>query len=39
MADNMRRYKYAGGDRGLLYRFFYNPVASKLVTYLPETLA
>jgi hypothetical protein len=39
MAENMRKYKYAGGDRGILYRFFYNPVASKLVTYLPETLA
>ena len=39
MAENMRIYKYAGGDRGFLYRCFYNPVASKLVTYLPETLA
>lgn len=35
----MKQYKYAGGDTGILYRFFYNPVALKLVSYLPETIA
>lgn len=38
-ADMLKQYKYAGGDSGILYRYFYNPVALKLVTYLPETLA
>ena len=38
-AEGLKAYKYAGGDAGILYRFFYNPVALKLVTYLPETLA
>ena len=38
-ADMLKHYKYAGGDSGILYRYFYNPVALKLVTYLPETLA
>ena len=38
-ADMLKQYKYAGGDSGILYRYFYNPVALKLVSYLPETLA
>ena len=38
-AGMLKQYKYAGGDSGILYRYFYNPVALKLVTYLPETLA
>ena len=38
-AEGLKRYKYAGGDTGILYRYFYNPVALKLVSFLPETLA
>ena len=36
---NLRNYKYAGGDQGYLYVYFYNPVAKTIVEYLPETLA
>lgn len=38
-AVKLREYKYAGGDNGILYKYFYNPVALKLVQYLPDTLA
>ena len=38
-AEKLKQYKYWGGDTGFLYRLFYNPVANKLVTYLPDTLA
>ena len=38
-AEGLKAYKYAGGDSGIMYKFFYNPVALKLVAYLPETLA
>jgi len=38
-AEGLKLYKYAGGDSGILYKYFYNPVALKLVSYLPETLA
>lgn len=38
-AEKLKQYKYCGGDTGLLYRLFYNPVATKLVTFLPDTLA
>ena len=37
--EGLKLYKYSGGDSGILYRYFYNPSALKLVTYLPETLA
>jgi len=39
MIYNLRRYKYAGGDTSFMYKLFYNPVALKLVSYCPETLA
>jgi len=35
----LRQYKYAGGDNGIIYRYFYNPVANKIVHYLPEKMA
>jgi ethanolaminephosphotransferase len=35
----LRKYKYAGGDQGLMYIYFYNPIATKFVNYLPEFLA
>ena len=35
----MQRHKYSGSDEGLLYKWFYNPVANKLVTYLPDWIA
>ena len=38
-AENLKLYRYAGGDSGYVYRYFYNPAATKLVTYLPDTLA
>lgn len=38
-AENIKQYKYFGGDTGFLYRFFYSPLADKIVTYLPESLA
>jgi len=37
--ENLKLHKYAGGDRGFLYIYFYNPVATKIVNFLPETLA
>ena len=37
--ENMKRYKYKGGDDGLVYRYFYNPVATRMVEYLPDWLA
>ena len=39
MAQNLKLYKYAGGDSGLIYVYFYNPIAKRLVEYLPKTLA
>lgn len=38
-AEKLKLYKYAGGDAGLLYIYFYNPVSRRLVEYLPDTLA
>jgi hypothetical protein len=35
-ANKLKLYKYSGGDTGIVYRFFYNPLAVKLVTFLPE---
>ena len=36
---NLKRHKYSGSDLGLLYKWFYNPVATKLVTCLPDWIA
>jgi phosphatidylglycerophosphate synthase len=36
---NLRAYKYAGGDFGLMYVYFYNPVARWLVEKIPEWIA
>lgn len=30
-AAKLVQYKYAGGDTSIMYKFFYNPVANKLV--------
>ena len=30
-ADKLKEYKYAGGDAGIIYKIFYNPLALKLV--------
>lgn len=38
-AQLLKQYKYSGGDNGILYRYFYNPLALKLVNFLPETIA
>ena len=38
-AEKLKLYKYAGGDTGFAYTYFYNPVALRLVEKLPENLA
>ena len=38
-AIKLRQYRYVGADTSITYKFFYNPLATKLVTYLPEWLA
>jgi hypothetical protein len=35
----LKTYKYIGEDQGLMYKFFYGPVANKLVTYIPHNIA
>jgi len=30
-AEGLKKYKYSGGDNGILYKYFYNPCALKLV--------
>lgn len=37
--ENMKKYRYKGGDEGLMYIYFYNPVASRTVELLPDWLA
>jgi hypothetical protein len=32
---NLGLFKYAGGDQGFMYIYFYNPVANFAVEYLP----
>jgi len=34
-----KNYKYSGEDRGITYKYFYNPVAIKLVNMLPTWIA
>jgi ethanolaminephosphotransferase len=36
---NLREHAYHGGDNGITYIYFYNPVANYLVGLLPESLA
>ena len=38
-ATSLKQYKYAGGDSGIIYRFLYNPLAMKLVQYMPVYVA
>jgi hypothetical protein len=38
-AQGLKKYRYAGGDNGIMYRWFFNPVAIKLVSFLPEYIA
>jgi ethanolaminephosphotransferase len=38
-ARNLKKYRYAGGDFGLMYIYFYNPVSKWLVNHIPRTLA
>ena len=37
--ENLKIYRYAGGDKGYSYIHFYNPTATKIVEYLPDNLA
>lgn len=39
MAHNIKQYKYKGGDLGLTYRLFYNPVANWIIERFPENIA
>lgn len=36
---NIRKFKYAGSDEGIMYTYFYNPLATKLVEKCPDWLA
>ena len=38
-AINLKVYKYSGGDLGLTYIYFYNPVSRWLVEHIPEYIA
>ena len=38
-AYNLKRHKYSGCDEGIAYKLFYNPIATKLVTCLPDWVA
>jgi ethanolaminephosphotransferase len=37
--DNLKRYKYAGGDNGIAYKLFFNPFALWLVDRIPVWIA
>ncbi len=37
--QNLLKYKYAGSDRSLLYKYLLSPLADKLVEYIPEYVA
>ena len=37
--EGLKRYRYTGGDNGITYRYFFNPLAIKLVSYLPKYIA
>lgn len=37
--ENIKQFKYSGGDCGYMYRFFYDPVANWLVKHTPEWIA
>ena len=37
--ENLLSYKYAGGDNGLMYVYFYNPFARWIVERIPEWIA
>ena len=39
MKENLSKYRYAGGDRCIMYIYFYNPIADYLVEFLPESFA
>jgi hypothetical protein len=39
MQDKLKLYRYAGGDFGLSYIYFYNPFSKWLVEFLPMNLA
>ena len=38
-AYNLKRHKYSGTDKGILYTWFYSPIATKLVNCLPDWMA
>jgi len=38
-AMKLRKHKYSGSDEGLMYKWFYSPIANKLVECLPDTVA
>jgi hypothetical protein len=38
-ARGLKAYRYSGGDNGITYKWFFNPLAVKLVSLLPEYIA
>ena len=38
-AHNLKGHKYSGSDAGITYKWCYSPLATKLVTYLPDWIA
>ena len=37
--SNMKNFKYNGSDTGLMYIYFYNPLATWVIDHTPEWLA
>lgn len=38
-AENIKKYRYKGTDEGILYIYFFSPLAEKLVSWTPEWVA
>jgi len=38
-AQNLKEFKYSGGDSGFAYRYFFNPAATYLVECIPDWIA
>jgi hypothetical protein len=37
--EKLKEHKYAGGDAGIIYPYFWDPFAKKLVEYIPRWVA
>jgi hypothetical protein len=38
-AENVRNFKYRGGDNSLVYKYFYSPLCDYLIQYVPANMA